>query len=102
VAREGGRIVEVVWGSPAFKAGLATGSALVAVNGRAWQGDEIGEALRAAQKDGQPIELLVRRDDRYATVRIDYRGGPRFPHLERIDGTPDRLGAVLRPRTEAR
>jgi hypothetical protein len=35
-------------------------------------------------------------------VRIDYRGGPRFPHLERIDGTPDRLGAVLRPRTEAR
>jgi predicted metalloprotease with PDZ domain len=102
VAREGGRIVEVVWGSPAFKAGLATGSALVAVNGRAWQGDELGEALRAAQKDGQPIELLVRRDDRYATVRIDYRGGPRFPHLERIDGTPDRLGAVLRPRSEAR
>jgi predicted metalloprotease with PDZ domain len=102
VAREGGRIVEVVWGSPAFQAGLATGSSLVAVNGRAWQGDELAEALRAAQRDGQPIELLVRRDDRYSTVRIDYRGGPRYPHLERIPGTPDRLAELLRARTPAR
>ncbi len=26
---------------------------------------------------------------------IGYRGGLRYPHLERIDGTPDRLSALL-------
>ena len=99
VAREAGRIVEVVWGSPAWKAGLATGSSLVAINGLAYEGDALVEALRVAKRDGQPIELLVRRDDRYRTVRIDYREGPRYPQLERIEGTPDRLGALLKSRT---
>jgi predicted metalloprotease with PDZ domain len=98
VAREGGRIADVAWGSPAYQAGLAPGVTLVAVNGRAWAGDELAGALRDAKRDGQPIELLVRRDDRYSTVRLDYREGPRYPHLERIEGTPDRLGALLKPR----
>ncbi len=101
VAREGGRIVEVIWGSPAWKAGLATGNLLIAINGLAYEGDALAEALRVARRDGQPIELLVRRDDRYVTVRIDYREGPRYPHLERIDGSPDRLGALLKARTGA-
>ncbi len=99
VAREAGRIVEVIWGSPAWKAGLATGSSLVAVNGLAYDGDVLLEALRVARREGQRIELLVRRDDRFLTVRIDYREGPRYPHLERIQGTPDRLGALLKSRT---
>jgi predicted metalloprotease with PDZ domain len=102
VAREGGRIVDVAWGSPAYQAGLAPGISLVAVNGRAWAGDELAGALRDAKRDGQPLELLVRRDDRYSTVRIDYREGPRYPHLERIEGTPDRLGALLKARAAPR
>ena len=102
VAREGGRVIEVVWGSPAYQAGLALGSSVVAVNGRAWRGEELAEALRDAKREGRPIELLMRRDDRYSTVRIDYREGPRFPHLERIDGTRDRLGALLKPREAPR
>jgi hypothetical protein len=31
-------------------------------------------------------------------VTIDYHGGLRYPHLERIAGTPDRLSALLNPR----
>jgi hypothetical protein len=72
------------------------------VNGLAWRGEELAEALRDAKRDGRPIELLVRRDDRYSTVRIEYREGPRYPHLERVDGRPDRLGASLRPRAAPR
>ena len=98
VARDGARIVEVVWGSPAFAAGLAPGATLVAVDGRAFDGEKLLEALRRAQRDGRPIELLVRRDDRYSTVTVEWRGGPRYPHLERIEGRPDRLAALLRPR----
>lgn len=97
VARDGGRIVDVVWGGPAYQAGIAPGTQVVAVNGRAWDGDELQDALRQAQRDGQPVELLLRRDDRYLTVKVPWRDGPRYPHLERIDGRPDRLGALLRP-----
>ena len=98
LTRDGGRIAEVAWGGPAFKAGIAPGSTLVAVNGRAFSADELLEGLRQAQRDGQPIELLLRRDDRYSTVKVDWREGPRYPQLERIEGRPDRLGALLRPR----
>jgi hypothetical protein len=34
-------------------------------------------------------------------VTIDYRGGLRFPRLERVGGIPDRLGELLNPRTRA-
>ena len=31
-------------------------------------------------------------------VSSDYRGGLRYPHLERIEGTPAQLDAILAPR----
>jgi hypothetical protein len=34
----------------------------------------------------------------YRTFRIDYRDGLKYPHLERINGTPDRLTAILSAR----
>jgi hypothetical protein len=30
-------------------------------------------------------------------VHIDYHGGLRYPHLERIEAQPDLLGAILAP-----
>ena len=53
-------------------------------------------ALEATKTEGK-IELLVKVDDRYRVVVIDYRGGPRYPHLERVEGTPDLLTTVLSP-----
>ena len=99
VANEGSRITEVVWGSPAFKAGMATGTTLVAVAGRAYSAERLREAVERARQQPEPIELLIRRDDLYQTVRIDYRDGLRYPRLERIESAPDRLGAILKPRT---
>jgi hypothetical protein len=54
-----------------------------------------------AQKSGEPIELLVKNQDRFRTVRIDYRDGLRYPRLERIPEAPDRLGELLKARTAA-
>jgi hypothetical protein len=52
-------------------------------------------AAISANKNGEaPIELLVKDGDVYKQLRVDWRGGLRYPKLERIDGTPDRLGAI--------
>ena len=84
----------IQWEGPAFKAGLTEGVQLIAVNGMAYKADELRTAVKDA-KDGRGVELLVKNGERYKTVKIDYRGGQRFPKLERVDGTPDRLTSVL-------
>lgn len=92
-----GSISDVLWDGPAFKAGVAPNGSLLAVNGREFSAERLKDAI-AATKDGKPLELLVKNGDEYRTLRIDYAGGLRYPHLERIPGTPDRLGAILAPR----
>jgi predicted metalloprotease with PDZ domain len=93
-----GRISEVLWNSPAFKAGLSRGFTVIAVNGKAYKPELLRSAISAAKADQQAIELLLRQADRYQTTRIDYHEGLKYPRLERIDGTPDRLEAIFRPR----
>ncbi|MFT3897551.1 MAG: peptidase M61 [Thermomonas sp.] len=98
IARDGGTIGEVVWDSPAFKAGLARDVAVVAVNGKDYDAKRLARAIAAAQSRSKPIELLVRQADRLRTVAVDWREGLRAPHLVRDDGKPDLLGAILAPR----
>jgi len=43
------------------------------------------------------ITLLVRDGNHYRDIKIDYHGGLRYPHLERMAGTPDRLADILAP-----
>lgn len=100
VANADGRIKDVVWGSPAFKAGLAPGMTLLAVNGRAWSESVLKEAITAAKSPSTAtIDLLVRSFDTFQTARVEYHDGLRYPRLERIKGTEDRLSALLRPIT---
>jgi predicted metalloprotease with PDZ domain len=91
------RIAEMIWGGPAFKAGAAPGQTLEAVNGLAYTGDRLKDAVRAAQS-GKPLELLVRTFDTFSTLSIHYTGGLRYPDLERIDGTPDGFADIFKPR----
>lgn len=87
----------VQWEGPAFKANLAIGMRIVAVNGVAFDADKLKAAVAATSK-GTPLELIVRSGDRFRTVKLDYAGGARYPKLERIEGTPDRLGDILTAR----
>jgi predicted metalloprotease with PDZ domain len=89
---------EVVWESPAFRAGLTSGMTLLAVDGRAYSGELLKEAVSRARGSEEPLELLVKSQDRYRTVKIDYHGGLRYPHLTTVAGGPDRLGEILAPR----
>jgi len=89
------RISSVAWGSPAFDAGLTPGLTLLAVNGRAYRAEGLRQAITANQAGQAPIELLLREGELFRTVRIDWRGGLRYPRLERVAGTEDRLTGVL-------
>ena len=93
-----GRLSNVLWEGPAFKAGLAPGNTLLAVNQRAYKAEGLKEAIRANRDGKAPIELLLRDGDRFFSVRIDYRDGLRYPALERIEGRVDRLAALLAAR----
>lgn len=90
-------ITNVLWDSPAFEAGLTQGWDIVAVNDTAASAERLRAAVTAA-RDGGPIRLIVRNGDRFRTVEIAYTGGLRYPALERIEGTRDRLGDILTPR----
>ena len=93
-----GSLTSVEWDGPAFKAGLTAGTQIVAVNGEAYEADGLKDAVTAAKGGAAPIQLLVKEQDRYRTVAIDYHDGLRYPHLVPIAGTPARLDDILRAR----
>ena len=97
IVNQNGRIADVQWNGPAFQAGLVPGLSIVAVNGRDFSLDSLKDAIDAAKTSQAPIELLVKNVDVYSTVKIDYHGGSRYPHLVRGDGK-DVIGAIVAPR----
>ena len=98
VAHDKGTINEVVWESPAYRAGMAKDMQLVAVSGMAYNADRLKRAIAVAKTGKSAIELLVKQGDAYRTLQVDYHDGPRYPHLQRINGAPDRLTQTLAPR----
>ena len=92
------RITSVAWNSPAFQQSLTAGWEVMAVNDRAASADVLREAITAAKDGGPQVTLIVKQGERFRTISFDYRDGLRYPHLERIAGTPDRLGDILTAR----
>jgi predicted metalloprotease with PDZ domain len=92
-----GVIQEVLWEAPAFHAGLTTAAEIIAVNGRTFTAEELKQAI-SDSGEGGPLELLVKQAGETRTVRIDYSGGHRYPHLERIEGARPRLDEIYAPR----
>lgn len=95
---KGGKVSQVIWDSPAFEKGMTVSDEILAVNGRAYSGDGIKRAVTAA-KSGAPIRLLVKSGDRFREIAIDYRGGLRYPRLEKIGAGEGSLDKLLSPRS---
>jgi predicted metalloprotease with PDZ domain len=95
-----GTIGDVRVGSAADTAKLAPGEKIVAVNGTIYSADAIKDAVHAT-KTGGPMNLIVQNDTHVRSVAIDYHDGERYPHLERIDGTPDYLDEITKSLTPA-
>jgi predicted metalloprotease with PDZ domain len=96
LVREDGSIADVRYGGPAQKAGVAPAVKLIAVNGRQYT----PTALREAVARKQPVDLLVKNGEFYSTIRVDYSGGERYPHLVREQSTPDLLTAIISPKVK--
>jgi len=91
-----GDIGDVRWNGPAFKAGIGSGETLVAVNGQAYTAEVLADAIKSAKDGKAPIELLLKYQDKYKTVPVDYHGGPQHPHLVRVEGAPDYLSRIIK------
>ena len=96
-----GRISDVLVGSPADKAKLGPGMQIIAVNGRQYTGQLLSDAIRDAKGNSAPIQLIVANAGTFRVIGLDYHDGLRYPHLERVDGTPDYLDEILKPMTDA-
>jgi len=67
------------------------------VNDQKFSMDNLREVILASEKSKAPVKLLLKRGDEFVTISLDYYGGMRYPHLEKVEGTPDRLDAILAP-----
>nr|WP_315252356.1 peptidase M61 [uncultured Duganella sp.] len=92
-----GKLESFIWEGVGFKAGLSGNTTLLAVNGRAYKPEILRAAITAAKTAKEPINLLVKKGNQYRTVALDYHDGLKYPRLERIEGKPDRLSAILKP-----
>ncbi|MGH9584973.1 MAG: M61 family metallopeptidase [Bryobacteraceae bacterium] len=95
--KQNGTLVNVWWDSPAFKAGMTPDMQIVAVNGVKFKFDVLRSAIKDAEKSKAALKLLVKRGNKFQTIDVDYHGGLRYPKLERVKGTPDRMDAILAP-----
>lgn len=92
-----GKITLVQWDGPAWKSGLTTAHTIASVNGQPFTPDRLRDAV-AATKSGIAVELLVKLRDVQTSVKLDYTGGHRYPHLERIAGKPAYIDDILAAR----
>ena len=92
-----GDLTDVLPGSPSFKAGCIPGMGLVSVNGRAFSGEVLKEAIRNAKDGKDALRLTVKDGPFVKDLSVDYHGGERYPRLQRIEGAPDLLSQILAP-----
>lgn len=88
---------QVIWGSPAFEAGLNTGAKLMGLEGKSFDAATLKMAIKEAATSRKPVQLLVKEGDNFRTVAIPYYGGLRYPRLERTGSGPAALDRLLAP-----
>jgi predicted metalloprotease with PDZ domain len=96
--KDDGTVLDAIPGLPAARAGMAPGMKVIAVNGRRFSGDVMRDAVKARRD----LELLAEGGEYFRTYKVGYRGGARYPALERIAGKEDVLGEILRARAGSR
>ncbi|MEA2601661.1 MAG: hypothetical protein QOF89_2653 [Acidobacteriota bacterium] len=93
-------IADVLPDSPAGRAGLVVGAKLLGVGGHVYTPRAVDAVLAETKGGSGPIDVVIADGDALRTVRLDYHDGPRYPHLERIDGRPDVLSDILHARVK--
>jgi predicted metalloprotease with PDZ domain len=92
------RIGAIRWGGPIYTAGIGAGWDLIAVGDTAATPEVLRDAVTAAKEGTAPIRLTLKSGARIRTLDLLWTEGLRYPRLERIEGSPDRLADILTPR----
>ncbi len=92
-----GKILSVRQGSAAWNAGLGPNMTILAVGNQAFSPKVLHYVLREATHASGTIPFVVQQDGWVNTYELNYHGGLRYPHLERIPGTPDMLAQIMAP-----
>ncbi|MEO5897140.1 MAG: M61 family peptidase [Vicinamibacterales bacterium] len=93
--------VDDAWqGRPAYAAGISNGMKIVAVNGRRFSVDELKRAIAGSKDATTPLEFIVDNAGYFKVVSVDYHGGLRYPHLERVVDANDVLTTITARRTQ--
>ncbi|MEQ1946366.1 MAG: M61 family peptidase [Bryobacteraceae bacterium] len=100
VLKNDGTIKDVEFNGLAQKNGLAPGGVITQVNTRQFSSFLFRDAIRDAVESGEPIEIVVKNGEYYTTHRMAYRGGERYPQLERDGSKPDLLTAIVTAKTK--
>jgi predicted metalloprotease with PDZ domain len=95
-----GAVKDVREDSAAWRAGLAPGMHVLAVDNQQFSADVLEYAVKRAQHSSSPISLITTQTGWYQTLALDYHDGLRYPHLERIPGTADMLAAIAAPQAK--
>ncbi|MFZ0498604.1 MAG: hypothetical protein WAU49_12180 [Steroidobacteraceae bacterium] len=95
----GGKVLDVLWDGPAFKAGLAPGMKLLSVDGQPYSTQVLRAAIVHSQTSGQPLRIQAQDDGTADLYTVHYDGGLKYPHLVRAPGTTDYLEQILAPKS---
>lgn len=92
-----GKVQDALPGTPAYKAGLAPGMQVIAVNGRRYTADVLRDALQPTSAEPATLTLLVENNDFFTQHSFPHQGGLREPHVERAAARPALLDQILAP-----
>jgi len=95
--KEDGTVEDIAMNGSSAKAGIAPAMKLIAVNGREFNPTTLREAVQQTATSTTPLELLLKTGVYYKTYRVDYHGGEQYPHLERVEATPDLISLISAP-----
>jgi predicted metalloprotease with PDZ domain len=79
----------------AAKSGLAPGMKITKINGADFSAESFHKAIGEAKKTSS-IELVVENGNSTETYKLNYKGGERYPHLERDATKPDLLSEIVK------
>ncbi|HLQ76877.1 MAG TPA: M61 family peptidase [Terriglobia bacterium] len=94
--KDNGGVRDTVEGMIGAKAGIGPGMMIVAVNGHKFSADAWHDAIAAAKPGSAPLELIVENSDYFRTIKLDYHGGEKYPHLVRDESKPDLLSEIYK------
>ena len=93
-----GKITNVRWGGPAFRAGLRAGDQILAVGDRTFSRAALELPVKESKAGSAPILLLVKTGDAVRRFAIPYGGGMRYARLDPLGKGPRGLDALIAPK----